>query len=208
MKWIKKGRIFNVSGNFGWMNSHAQIPTVLKIGETLRIFFSTRTVRNKSKIGYLDVEESDPKKILKINEFEVINSGEKDSFDEHGVMPSCAIIDPNNKAYLYYSGWSRKTSFPYSNLSGLAISVNSNLDKFEKRSTNSILTQNLYEPYSATSPFIILNDGVFYAYYCSGTAWLHVNKSLEHVYDIKLALSEDGIIWRQNINTCIKQRFE
>ena len=207
MKWIKKGQIFNVSENFGWMNSHAQIPTVLKIGETLRIFFSTRTVPNKSKIGYLDVEESDPKKILKIDEFEVINSGEIDSFDEHGVMPSCAFIHSNNKAYLYYSGWSRKTSFPYSNLSGLAISVNSNLDKFEKKSTYSILTRNLYEPYSATSPFIILNDGVFYAYYCSGTAWLPVNKSLEHVYDIKLALSEDGIIWSQNIKTCIKQAY-
>ena len=42
MKWIKKGRVFGVSGEFGWMNSHAQVPTVLVKEKVLRIYFATR----------------------------------------------------------------------------------------------------------------------------------------------------------------------
>ena len=38
MKWINRRHIFKPSGEFGWMNSHAQIPTVLDLGDKLAPF--------------------------------------------------------------------------------------------------------------------------------------------------------------------------
>ena len=56
MEWIKRGRIFAPGGEFGWMNSHAQIPTVHDMGETLRIYFSSRPEPGLSLTGFMDVK--------------------------------------------------------------------------------------------------------------------------------------------------------
>jgi len=37
MRWVKKGLIFCPSGDAGWMNTHAQIPTVLVKDDRLRM---------------------------------------------------------------------------------------------------------------------------------------------------------------------------
>ena len=47
MKWLKKGLIFSPSGEFGWMNTHAQVPVALEIDKKLRIYFSTRKENNE-----------------------------------------------------------------------------------------------------------------------------------------------------------------
>ena len=39
MKWIKKGKIFSVKNNFGWMNTHSQIPTILLLDDRMRVYF-------------------------------------------------------------------------------------------------------------------------------------------------------------------------
>jgi hypothetical protein len=205
MQWIKKGQIFTVTGNFGWMNSHAQVPTVVSMGETLRIFFSTRTHNNHSKIGVLDVKTSNPKIIKSLSKFEVIQSGSSGSFDENGVMPSCAFMNSQGGINLYYSGWGSCTSYPYSNLTGLAVSTSARLDKFNKISSEPILKKNIKEPYSLTSPYIIFHNDTYYAFYCSGTNWVSIENRLEHVYDIKMAVSFDGVLWNHNSISCIKQ---
>ena len=63
MHWEKKGLIFTATGQFNWMNSHAQVPTILDLSDTLRIYFSTRTSITESKIAWLDVDASNPKLI-------------------------------------------------------------------------------------------------------------------------------------------------
>ena len=42
MKWGQNGLVFAVEGNFGWMNSQAQVPTTLDPGDKSIIFFSSR----------------------------------------------------------------------------------------------------------------------------------------------------------------------
>lgn len=204
MRWIKKGLIFSAQGNFGWMNSHAQVPTVLNLGKRLRIFFSTRTVPNFSRIAFLDVSAKNPAEILYIHQSEVLTPGSPGSFDEHGIMPSSVLIKDHN-TYLFYSGWSRRTSVPYSNLSGLAISSDTNGLIFSRAGDGPVLTTNLTEPYSATSPFIFFENGTFYAYYCSGLKWLLIDGKYEHVYDIKLATSQNATEWNQCSYTCVSQ---
>lgn len=203
MKWIKGGLIFNVSGNFGWMNSHAQIPTVLPMGEKLRIFFSTRTVTTESKTTFLDVLASDPTKILYIHNRPILSNGDNGTFDEDGIMPSSVLVNEEGGINLYYSGWSRRINVPYSNLTGLAISQDG--ENFIKKGRGPVLTTTVNEPFSATSPFVFKERDVWHTFYCSGNNWLDVGGKYEHTYDIKYGSSEDGINWTQSGASIIHQ---
>ena len=208
-KWQKHGKIFSANGEFGWMNSHAQIPTVLNLGDKLRIYFSTRKQAGQSLIASVVVCAKNPKKIICFDKHPIIKLGLPGTFDEHGIMPSGVVMDQyTKKVFLYYSGWSMRKSVPYSNLSGVLVNDDIYNDSFKRIGHGPILTTNLLEPYSATSPYIFQDKDKFLAYYCSGTGWLNISGKYEHVYDIKVASSDDGIKWTQSSDVCVKQNDE
>jgi predicted GH43/DUF377 family glycosyl hydrolase len=206
MNWIKKGKIFEAVGQYGWMNSHAQIPSVMVMKDRFRVYFSTRKVRTESKTTYVDLDLQDPSKVLYLHPEPILENGTPGTFDEHGVMPS-SVLEDNGKIYLYYSGWSKRTNVPYNNLTGLAISEDGG-KSFKKIGAGPILSQNILEPFSATSPHVFKEGDQWHMHYCSGTAWLQVNGKFEHVYDIKYASSKDGIQWHQNGLSVIPSAFE
>lgn len=206
MRWIKKGKIFSVSGDFGWMNTHAQVPTVLDMGEKLRVYFSTRHTNEESKIAFLDVSADDPSKVLYIHSRPLLNNGSAGTFDEHGLMPSSVMKLSTGETCLFYSGWSRRHVVPYSNLTGLATAQDS--ENFKRVGAGPVLSTNINEPFSATSPCVIQEKGTYYMFYCSGTAWHQVGGKYEHTYDIKLATSYDGISWQQTGRVCVEQADE
>ena len=202
MKWTKLGKIFSVDKNFGWMNTHAQIPTVLNLKDKLRVFFATRTSKIESKTTFLDLDIKDPKKILYIHDKPILENGKPGTFDEHGIMPA-GVVKHRDQIYLYFSGWSRKNSVPYSNLTGLAIS-DDNGWSFKKIGDGPILSSNIYEPYSTTSPYVFFENKTFHMFYCSGTNWIKINNKYEHTYDIKYASSQNGINFYQNGLSIVK----
>lgn len=204
MKWTKKGKIFSVDSNFGWMKSHSQIPTILLLEDRMRVYFSTREVKSESITTFLDLDIKNPKKILNINDKPILYNGEAGTFDEHGIMPA-GVLKYKNKVYLYYSGWSQRCSVPYSNLTGLAISEDGG-KSFKKISKGPILSTNIHEPYSATSPFVFFENSLFHMFYCSGTNWFKKKDKYEHSYDIKYAYSKDGITFNQEGKVIIKQK--
>lgn len=202
MRWIKKEKIFSVNNNFGWMNTHAQIPTILVLEDRLRVYFSTRTIPNESKTTFLDLDIKDLNKILYIHNIPILENGKAGTFDEDGIMPA-SVIKKDDKILLYYSGWSKRCNVPYSNLTGLAVSYDGGIT-FERVGDGPILTTTLKEPYSATSPFVFIENNVFHMFYCSGTNWIKKNGKYEHTYDIKYAFSNDGNNFNQNGLTAIQ----
>ena len=60
-QWIKQGVLFEPRGQNGWMNTHAQVPTVLpRASEGLvRVYFSTRPKPDLSLTTYVDLDASD-----------------------------------------------------------------------------------------------------------------------------------------------------
>lgn len=193
--WSKKGKIFEASGQHGWMNSHAQVPTVWKKdAQTLRIFFSTRPEPGLSMTTFIDVSAEKPSEVLYVHDRPILELGKAGAFDEHGIMPSC-VMEVGTRLFMYYSGWSRCTDVPYRNFTGLAVSEDGT--NFTRISEQPILTATAAEPYSATSPYMLFDRGTWHSWYCSGTAWRAVEGKLEHQYDLKLARSDDGIVWHQ-----------
>ena len=175
------------------MNSHAQVPTPLVCDGFIRIYFSSRPQRNLSLTSFVDVDTDDPQRIIRLNEKPILALGKPGTFDEHGIMPSSALR-VGKDVYLYYSGWSRRTTVPYTNSMGLAVSHDEGCT-FEKISEGPILTKGLHDPFSATSPVVLKKGDLWHMWYCSGTGWLRVAGKYEHTYDIKYACSRDGIRW-------------
>lgn len=153
---------------------------------------------------FVDLDLEDPTRVLRIHTEPILQLGKPGTFDEHGIMPSCALRD-GRRVLLYYSGWSRSSSVPYTNATGLAISHDSG-KTFQKVSEGPILAKNLVDPYSATSPVVVREGDSWHMWYCAGTGWLKVREKYEHVYDIKSAQSDDGLHWRPLGKTSIAQR--
>ena len=205
MKWDKIGLIFTSEKSNSWMNSHAQVPTVMNLGDILRVFFSTRDETGVSRIACLDVDARNPINIKQIYENPVLDLGDAGCFDEHGVMPSCVIPNPvdSKQQLLFYSGWSRRLEVPYSNLAGVAVSNNG--INFKRVGKGPVLTTKLFEPYSATSPYVVQKGDDYNMYYSSGTSWQKINGKLEHTYNIKKATSKNGLDWEQLNQVCLKE---
>lgn len=197
MKWEKKGLIFKPNNNFGWMNSHAQIPAPLLLEDRFRVYFSSRPEKNLSLTSFIDLELDNPSNIIFLNKTPILSLGDRGLFDEHGIMPSCAIHN-ENEVWLYYGGWSRRESIPYSNWTGLAISQDNGYS-FKKYNNTPIFDRAFNEPYSATAVFVRKSENAFDSWYASGQNWIYVDNHLEEYYRIRMATSSDGINWvRQN----------
>jgi len=203
--WEKQGLVFKPNGEYGWINSHAQVPTVLvkeKEG-IVRVFFATRPKAGCTLISYADLDINNLKIVLRLSSKPVLELGRPGTFDEHGTMPSSIVAEGDN-VFLYYSGWQRSTGVPYNNYTGCALSIDGG-DTFKKIYEAPILDRNYKELFSATSPSVIKEENIWKMWYCSGVNWLIINNKCEHVYDIKYAESFDGIKWKQNIVTAIPQ---
>ena len=97
MKWIKKGLIFNVDKDHGWMWTHSQIPTLDKLENRLRIYFATRNSENKTHTGVIEVEADNPKEVLHVPSEPILSPGEQGTFDDCGTMPSWIVTNGNKK---------------------------------------------------------------------------------------------------------------
>ena len=195
MKWIKQEHIFNVSGNFGWMNTHAQVPTVLAMGDRLRIYFATRPKPGLSMTTFVDVDLQIPDRVLYIHDKPILGLGKPGAFDEHGIMPAY-VCENLGQIWLYYAGWSRRESIRYSNWTGLAVSEDGG-KTFRKRFPGPILDRTPTEIYSATGCYILKGNEEWHMWYASGVDWMELDGRYEEYYVIKYAHSDDGITWKR-----------
>ncbi len=205
-RWKKMGLIFRPEGQHGWMNSHAQVPTVLvdEQNELVRVYFASRPEQSLSLTTYVDLDIHDLSRVVYLHPDPILSPGGMGMFDEHGIMPS-SVVRNGDQVFLYYSGWSRGTTLPYNNFTGLAISEDGGRT-FEKFSKGPIIDRTPTELYSATSPHVHRKgENDWWMIYCSGLDWVEVDGKLEHLYDLKVARSDDGIRWDQEGNTAIGQ---
>jgi len=204
MEWQKEGLIFSPAAAGSWMKTHAQVPTPLMCEGFIRVYYSARPRANLSLTTFVDLDANHPARVLRINSHPILELGKLGTFDEHGIMPSCAVREANT-VFLYYSGWSRGVSVPYTNSTGLAISYDDG-ETFRKVSEGPILGKSLHDPYSATSPCVLKDGDTWHMWYCSGTGWLEIGGQQEHVYDIKHATSVNGVEWSTSGAVAIAQQ--
>ena len=206
MSWHKKGLIFHPSQFPNWMASHAQVPTVLVLHDRLRIYFSSRTYKGKSRVGYVDVDRQDPSQIILVSAKPVLDLGKPGTFDDDGVMPS-DVIQHGNQTFMYYTGWNQRVTVPFHNSIGLAVSGDGG-DSFGRLYDGPILDRNSDEPYFAVTPKVLCDGLTWHMWYSSGIGWQPVGERLEAVYVIKYAHSVDGLKWIREPASLIERSSE
>jgi hypothetical protein len=188
-KWIKKGNIFG--------EHRAQLPVVDIYPDRYRIYYSTRNDEGKSIPMFIEVDKNDLKQIITPPTKVDIKLGNPGMFDWAGIMPT-EIVSFWGVKYLYYIGWSLRKDVPYHNSVGLAVSVDDGIT-WKKYSLGPIFSTSYKEPGYIGTVGILLDNGAWQMWYLSCRSW----ENGEPIYDIKYAVSSNGIDWQPTNYTAI-----
>lgn len=200
MHWKKLGLVFCPDNHYDWMMTHAANPVAEHLqGDLFRVYFSCRDKTNRASIGYVDIDITDPLKIVNLSTSPVLRHGEIGCFDDSGVSMSC-IVKNKGERFLYYLGWNLGVTVPWRNSIGLAMQ-DTNPNEFKRHSLAPVLDRNHVDPYSISYPWVLLDGDIWKMWYGSNLKWGKEQEDMAHV--LKYAESNDGIHWTRNGNIAI-----
>lgn len=212
-KWTKIGKVFNPKDFPGkpWMHEFAQAPCALVLSDTVRIYFSTRSIQDEdlqyiSHSGYVDFSNDGQFRVLAVSEEPILPLGELGCFDEFGIYP-VSVIKDGNQFKAYYAGWTRCESVPYNTAIGYATSIDGG-KKFSRVGPGPLLSYSVHEPMTLSGPKIRRFQGKWYLFYVAGTKWIQGIDKPESVFKIRLAVSEDGLHWERKNCDIIQSRLD
>ena len=188
-----------LSNILGTQMSHVQSPAVISLEDRYRMFFCSRKIVDSfegnfvSKLYCIELEKG-TFRVLKSPVEEIITVGETGAFDEFGMTP-VSVTRFQNKLHLYYAGWSRAVSVPYTAAIGVVIETDENSLKFKRNFNGPVIPYGINEPFLMGSPRVKLFNNHLYMWYVAGTKWDASNGNPEPTYKIRMARSEDGINW-------------
>lgn len=202
MRWRKRGLVYLPEGDSWWTkNRYAFNPTVETTADGgLRVYFASLDENDYGRIGFVELDADDPHKIRRQTKEPVLDTGVLGAFDDSGVNPSCAI-NVGGKKYLYYIGWQRCTRVPYMLFSGLAVSEDG--VSFSRHSRVPVFDRTEAEPFSRSAPCVLIENGVFRAWYWSCQHWSLEDGWVHYNNVIRYAESDDGLHWRSTEHICI-----
>lgn len=205
MGWQKQGLVIESPPPVSWAASHAMVPFVESIEGGQRLYFSGRDSMGRSVTGYADGDSREPQS-LRFASGPILEPGPLGTFDESGAMGSSLVVHDGRK-YLYYIGWTRGVSVPFYTFVGGAVSEDGG-ETFERVSAGPLLERSDVDPYLTTSPWVLIDNGIWRMWYASGTGWQVAEEGPQHRYHIRYAESADGINWRRTGRVCIDYRNE
>lgn len=199
ISWEKLGLVIQPRREFWWMQSHAMIPTLEPLGGGLmRIYFSGRSERNVSHIGWAVVDLAQPTVVQDFSADPVLRPGELGCFDDNGVTPS-SVVTRGGRTHLYYIGWNPGSTVRMHLFGGLAVSDDGGRS-FQRASRAPIIERCAVNPFLNTAPFVICEDGLWRMYYVAGVGWRH--RDLPR-YNIQYATSKDGLQWHRDATVAV-----
>jgi predicted GH43/DUF377 family glycosyl hydrolase len=212
-KWVKKGRIFNPATDTdrSFIQEFAQAPATLIFDDFVRIYFSCRPKRDengqyKSYSAYIDVDRGNLFNILRVAENPILPLGDRGTFDEYGTYP-VSVIRRDDEFWCYYAGWTRCVSVPFNVAIGLAVSKDDG-KSFTKGGSGPILSYTLDEPFVLSGPKIRRFNDQYYLFYIAGDKWILDEDRPEPIYTIRMATSNDGLVWQKHNKKLIPPRIE
>lgn len=195
MKWIKHGVIWAPDGISEWAKTHATCPTPVQLDDgTLRVYLQSRDANNVGRIGFIDLDPTDPTKIINVSKKPVLDIGEPGSFDDNGVFQTSVIKAPDGRLFMYYVGFELCHHIRYRLLTGLAISEDDGLT-FQRYKSTPILERSSEEQHFRCGPFVVFEVNLFRMWYVAGSQWELIDGKSMPIYDIRYIESVDGLTW-------------
>lgn len=192
-KWKKLGLIYRPKFDGSWRDNSALTPTAIELNpDVIRVYASFRDTLGVGRIGYVDVDSKDPKKIIGISERPVLDIGNPGMFDDNGVILG-DVIKVGNKIYMYYVGFQLVKKVKFLAFSGLAMGTDSG-EQFIRMSTTPIMDRHNEGSYIRAIHSVLNEDGKFKVWYAVGNGWENIGGIDFPCYDINYTESEDGIV--------------
>jgi hypothetical protein len=195
--------VFKPDGRFPWAMTHATCPTPVVLDDRIRVYIQCRDEKNVGRIGFVDLDASDPRRVIYVHPDPVLDIGLPGTFDENGVFQTCVLRVDQDRVFLYYVGFELGTKIRYRLLTGLAISRDGGLT-FERVRKTPILERSNQELYIRGGPWVMRENGEFRMWYVGGSEWTEVNGKQVPVYDIRHIRSDDGVTWPDHGSPCVQ----
>lgn len=211
--WKKLGRVFNptdVKDRY-FLKEFAQAPATLIFDDFVRVYFSCRPHPDNSGqyvsySAYVDFDRKNLSRIIRVSKKPILALGQLGTFDEFGTYP-VSVIKHKNEYRVYYGGWTRCESVPFNVAIGMGISTDGG-NNFNKIGNGPILSYSPDEPYILSGPKARFFNNKWYLFYIAGHKWLVDKGKPEPVYKIRMATSDDGIVWQKHNKDLISSRVE
>lgn len=202
MAWHKLGLVYEASGEQPWAQSHAFIPTPwVRDERTIRVYAAFLDKEKVGRIGYVDVDARDPKRVLGVSARPVLDVGAPGTFDDNGVTPVC-IVEDRGRKLLYYVGWQLGVRVRYYLFVGLAISDDGG-ETFHRYSQTPVLDRSDGELFVRTAAHVMVESGVWKMWYIGGSDWIEVRGKSVPSYTLRYLESADGRNWGKSGRVCM-----
>lgn len=204
MRWRKLGLVWRPSGQHWWARHYAHLPTPELIdGRVIRVYFAALDEKKYGRLGSVDLDAGDPRRVLDEATEPLLDLGELGSFDDCGVVPSCAAEVGGRRA-LYYIGFQRAERVPYMLFTGLATHDGSG---WVRRQRTPVLDRTPAEPYSRSAPCVLREPAGYRMWYWSCEHWTANGSSPHYNNVIRHATSADGLNWQPDPRPCLLPRL-
>lgn len=196
MSWKDHGTIFKVRNISSWIRSHAYVPTAIELADRIRVFVAFWDDNMYGRLGYIDLDLSDPTIAIGYSEEAVVADSKVPAFDRSGITPLCVVTEDDH-IKLYYAGWNNSddSKVRYQLFTGLLIGDKTGCT-FKRYDANPVIqARNSDENVRTGGQVIKTEDG--YRCYLATQKGTHnkFSKSLP-IYDLECAFSQDGYNWK------------
>lgn len=193
MLWEKLGQIYIPESVHQKLVSHAANPLpVLLEGDIYRVFYSGRDIKNRSSVGFVDIDIVNQKIMHQCNK-PAFEHGDQGSFYSHGVsIGNCYEVDGSR--YILFMGWQCPANGHWRGDVG-RLRMNDDFS-LTLDSDEPFMSMDSTDPISLSYPWVMhnCNDG-YYMWYGSTLQWDTGNGEMLHV--INYATSSDGHVWNR-----------
>lgn len=204
MKWRKLGRVYVAHSKQGWARGWAMLPTTLLLdgGDRIRVFVSSLDEQRVGRVGYVDVDGRDPRRVLSVSERPVLDIGPPGAFDDNGVNP-VSICEADGTLRLYYVGWQLGVRVRYFLFMGLATS-NDCGESFLRHSHAPVFERSDEEYLVRAGGHIRPFSRGWRAWYAGGRELTHRGGKQQPTYQLRYLESPDGLSWGPSGEVCLQ----
>jgi len=202
MKWKKLGHVFRQDGLVSWRVNSALTPTPFLLNEdTIRVYAGFRDKQGVSRIGYVDLDSSNPLVITNISQQPVLDIGRDGCFDDNGVILG-DIIRHENSLLMYYVGFQLVKKAKFLAFTGLAKSID-NGETFIRVSETPVLDRVHGASTIRAIHSVIYDEGIWKIWYAVGDDWQYINDVAYPRYNIWYTESTSGLFFNKPGVLCV-----
>jgi hypothetical protein len=201
VRWLRHGQVLEPPRLGDWAVSHAAVPFVRQDDGRLEVLFSPRDESGRSHTARGELVLSEDGAELRPANEPVLRPGPLGAFDDSGAMGAC-LVRRSDREYLYYIGWQRGVTVPFTTFIGCAISTDGGRS-FDRVSPAPVLGRSKDDAFLATSPWVLVEEERWRMWYASGVRWTLTAAGPKHEYRIVYAESNDGLAWQPTGHVCI-----